>query len=117
MGQLRHFCIFFWAENYLRYPLAVAQVGKDHAAMVTGRIHPSDQGYGLIDVRKAELIAMMCAHDSFGGRVLKTEFEKKSMDFCFKSRHRAEIEASCSIDQATSSFVPPFPAAQAHEDA
>jgi hypothetical protein len=36
----------------------------------------------LIDVGKAELIAMMCAHDSFGGRVLNPENEKKSMDFC-----------------------------------
>jgi hypothetical protein len=63
--------------------------------VVAGRIHPTDQGHGLIDVGKAELIAMMCAHDSFGGRVLNPENEKKSMDFCVVTGIKPEKASRC----------------------
>jgi oxalate decarboxylase/phosphoglucose isomerase-like protein (cupin superfamily) len=84
---MRDFCkrrVFFWTENDLGQTLTIAQIGKNHAAMVAGGIDPSNQGHRLVNVGKAELVAMMCAHDGNGGRLLKREKPKKSMDFSIR---------------------------------
>ena len=60
--QRGDFRILLGMEYALRQSFAVPQVDEDHAAMVAGGVHPTDEGDSQVDVGVAEFVAMVGAH-------------------------------------------------------
>ena len=58
LGQLRR---NLGVEHHLRFARTVAQINKNHPAVVADGIHPADQRHVLVNVRQAEFIAVMSA--------------------------------------------------------
>ena len=60
--------VFLGTENYLGEAFAVAQVDKNHAAVIATRMHPAGERGLLADVSDAESVAVVGAiHDTQKG--------------------------------------------------
>ena len=49
-------------EHDLHQAFAVTQVDEDHAAVVAGRIHPTDEGDSFADVLRADFVTVVRSH-------------------------------------------------------
>ena len=73
--EFRDFRILLGMKHALGEALAVAKVDEDHAAMVAGGIHPTDEGDGLADVGLAEFVAVVGTHGRNSGRRRTQDFK------------------------------------------
>ena len=60
--KLGRFLGIIRAEDHLGETLAVAHVDEDHAAVVAGRIHPTDEGDSFADVLRADFVTVVRSH-------------------------------------------------------